>query len=135
MIACVLFTGDFRMNAECKILWNNIFFSFFVVNGSVRLKLIQDGPYNRTIVSPIMMIRKIFSLKKILQCKVYSFLIIIDIYILFYYFIQVHIMFLSRFCKKDSTPISFRGFFNILPWPLYWCVVVMFTVNYKSLMV
>ena len=37
------------MNAECKILWNNIFFSFFVVNGTVRLKLIQliqDGPYN-----------------------------------------------------------------------------------------
>ena len=49
MIACVLFTGDFRMNAECKILLNNVFFSFFVVNGTVQLKLIQliqDGPYN-----------------------------------------------------------------------------------------
>ena len=111
MIACVLFTGDFRMNAECKILWNNIFFSFFVVNGTVRLKLIQDGPYNRTIVSPIMMIRKIFSLKKILQCKVYSFLIIIDIYIY-----RSIILFKSILCschafaKRIQRPSLF-GFF------------------------
>lgn len=100
------------MNAECKILWNNIFFSFFVVNGTVRLKLIQDGPYNRTIVSPIMMIRKIFSLKKILQCKVYSFLIIIDIYIyivlLFYsspYYVLVTLL------QKGFNAHLFSGFF------------------------
>ena len=45
MIACVLITGDFGTNVKKLWSYSKIFW-FFTVNGTVRLKLEQNGSYN-----------------------------------------------------------------------------------------
>ena len=44
--SCVPITWDFGTNAKKKQWTKKRIFSIFTVNGTVRLKLKQDGPYN-----------------------------------------------------------------------------------------
>ena len=99
MIVFVPITEDFKTNAKnCGTI--KIFFCFLML-------IIQfcwsSSKMVRMIASPILMIWKIFTLKKVLQSLV-----------------QVQVGFLSGFCRKLSTP-SFPLFTKSLPLSLNRC--------------